>query len=95
MSKLRDAMRELFPATDPKDAAKGSSGETLATPPGPKERREGDYLPVIAIVAGLALVALAFLKPQAPPASPALRVWRNPQSEESSESDWPQEAPGY
>jgi hypothetical protein len=59
----KDLLKELFPTTDPREAARDRTGAREASRPAAKERREGDYIPVIAVIVGIALLALAFLKP--------------------------------
>lgn len=84
MSKLNDALKELFPTQDPKAASRDGTGAVETQRPAPKERKEGDYLPVIAILVGVGLLALAYLKP-APVNVP---VYPPPRSEGSSENEW-------
>lgn len=66
MGALSDAWKDLLPReTDPARASKGRSGETEAQPPERRDRQQGDYLPVIAVLVGVGLLAVAMLRPQA------------------------------
>lgn len=65
MGNLTDAIKELLPrTTDPSSASRDPSGAREARAPDRKERREGDYLPVIALGIGALLVVVAVIRPQ-------------------------------
>jgi hypothetical protein len=88
MSALKDRLKELFPTTDPASASRGKSGEVEAKKPAPKERQDGDIIPVVAVLVGVAILTVAFLRPQRLSLVP--NGGRNPETmEDSSESDWP------
>jgi hypothetical protein len=94
VSALKDRLKELFPTTDPAAASRGKAGEVEAQKPPPKERRDGDYIPVVAVLVGVAILTVAFLRPQH--LSPAPSAARNPETtEDSYENDWPPEGQSY
>lgn len=91
MSQLKDKLAELFPTMDVKAAVKGSTGESLADKPPKKERPQGDYLPLIALLVGVGLLAIGFLRPQ--PASLASPESARPTDD--LENEWPPMEQGY
>jgi hypothetical protein len=93
MSTLKDRLKELFPTSNPAQASQGPSGEREAQRPPAKERLDGDYIPVVAVLVGVVILTVAFLRPQrlnlAPGGPP------NHETMENSESDWPLEGQSY
>lgn len=87
----KELLRSLFQTENPANATRGRNGETLATQPPTRERREGDYLPVIAVLVGLALVGVAVLnhsRSSQEPLQLAGHRSRQEEQEEISEDGW-------
>jgi hypothetical protein len=91
MSDVKTLFKELFPTTDPGEAARGKTGELEAKGPPAPERSSGDWVPIIAVGVGIALLALAFLRQP----GNDLDDLRRFQEAQSSERPLPEEERGY
>jgi hypothetical protein len=81
---------------DPAAAAKDKSGAVEATKPAPKERSQGDYIPVIAVLVGVGLLAMAFLRPQPIPSLARFEPPSNEgQDQQNYGTDWQQTGQDY
>lgn len=91
---LKNRLKELFPTDNPKEASRDTSGAVEARKPDPKERTDGDMIPVVAVLVGVVILAVAFLRPQrlnlAPSAAPQSEM-----TEDNFATDWPQTEQGY
>lgn len=93
MSALKDRLRSLLPTDNPNQAAQGPTGERLAQKPPPKERADGDFIPVIAVLVGMAILTITFLRPIRLP-SPA-NLEPSEETTDSYASEWPSGEQGY